>query len=107
MNFKPGDKVWVHHAGDHGLPRGTYAGVLIANKTPDMCLGDPDAHLWWKVDMDDYPPGPNSEGTYAHESILTPRSDPPPQQEPKQQREPTWDDIERLVRWRPAATEVV
>lgn len=105
MNFKPGDKVWVHHQGDEYLSTGTYAAVILGPcRQPSW---DHPPCPWYSVDVPDFPPPPGFKGTCSPERSLTPRFDPPPQQEPKQQREPTWDDIERLVQWRPAVTEVV
>lgn len=96
MKFKPGDKVWIHvPAGSPGVLCGTLAGVILGRCSEADCRY---AYLdYWLVDIPEHPTAADRP-CHAHEGILSPRDDPPPQQERKREEVGSWD----LCPWQPA-----
>lgn len=97
MKFKPGDKVWLCVKDDTigiGLYPGRHAAVIISQQCDSIwCPWNVEGH--WVVDVEGRDFG---APFHAHEKALTPRDDPPSQQEPKREELGSWDDCE----WRPA-----
>ena len=100
MKFKPGYKVWVHIRGGDGaiLQPGDYRGVVTAERCEvSRCWFN--APGYWIVDVEGHFLGNNF---HAHENSLSPRDDPPAQQEPKREATGKWDSCV----WKPEREEV-
>lgn len=74
----PGQKVWFE-CRDGAIPDGTYPAIVVA---PYVAPNEG----WWAVEI---------EGLwgvrFAHQKALSPRDDPPPQQEPKREDVGSWN----------------
>lgn len=102
MNFKPGDKAKVIPA--QGVCFGDQAALWIGRVVTIVGLQEPDPRESWEDICElPWPVEFNGQREWFITRCLEKIDLVPPQQEPKQQREPTWDDIQRLTQWRPAS----
>lgn len=100
MRFKPGDKVWLHVIADwRMMPPEWKPSRLDIGRHPAVILGYLDSEIA-ELDVEGYTPPQGSDGTFAHESLLLPRDDPPPQQESKRDAVGSWDHCV----WKPSVT---
>lgn len=85
----PGQKVWIANEGGR-YPASVYAAIAVAPATGPRWVGHPG---WWWVDIEGI-----GNGLFGHQQQMSPRDDPPPQQEPKREQTGHWDSCV----WKPA-----